>query len=340
MVRFIYTLISIITLSLTASYASEDHKPTEKHEEKFDASSMIRHHIGDSHEWHLFDFGGDSYTIPLPIILINNGSLDIFLSSKFIGSHHGAKTYKDYILDHEKITTTSKNTIYDFSITKNVASMFVAVILMFIVIFAVKTGYKSNRGKAPKGIQSFFEPVIVYIRDEVAIPNLGHNYSKYMPFLLTIFFFILFNNMLGLIPTGANASGNVYFTIILALITAVIVNFSGKSTYWKHIFMPPGVPLWLYPMIVPIEMLGIFTKPFALTIRLFANITAGHIIILSLFSFIFVFNSFAVAVPVAIFATLMTFMELFVAFLQAFIFTMLAALFIGTAVEEHHEDHH
>ncbi len=339
MIRIIYIFISIFIFSLSGTYASSEHESANSHEEKFDASSMIRHHIGDSHEWHVFDLGGESYAIPLPIILISDGQLEIFLSSNFVGGHHGPKTYGSYVLDHEKISSTGK-VVYDFSITKNVASMFLAVILLLIVMFSVKAGYKANRGKAPKGIQSFFEPVIVYLRDEVAIPNLGHNYAKYMPFLLTIFFFILFNNMLGLIPTGANASGSVYFTIILALITAVVVNFSGKATYWKHIFMPPGVPLWLYPMIVPIEMLGIFTKPFALTIRLFANITAGHIIILSLFSFIFVFNSFAVAVPVAIFATLMTFMELFVAFLQAFIFTMLAALFIGTAVEEHHEEHH
>jgi F-type H+-transporting ATPase subunit a len=187
------------------------------------------------------------------------------------------------------------------------------------------------------------EPLIIFVRDEIAIPNIGEKKAaKYLPYLLTVFFFIWINNLLGLIPTGANASGNIAFTMTLAVITGLITNFSGNGGYWSHIFWTPGVPLWLRPIMLPVEVIGILTKPFALMIRLFANITAGHIIILSLLSFIFIFKSYAVGVPVTAFVIVMTFMELFVAALQAFIFTLLSALFIGSAVEEHHheEAHH
>ncbi|MFQ3576479.1 MAG: F0F1 ATP synthase subunit A [Cytophagales bacterium] len=332
-------LLVLLLFAVSAFAGGSSHE--DGHEDTFDPSAMIIHHIGDSHEWHLFDFHGESYVIPLPIILYSEkNGLDVFLSTNFVGKAHGPAKYKDYILDHEHITMADGSHVLDLSITKNVASMLFAVVLLFVVMFSVRAGYSKNKGKAPKGIQSFFEPLILFIRDEVAVPNLGHNAKKFLPFLLTIFFFILFNNLLGLIPTGANASGNIGFTMVLAVIVALVTNFSGKSAYWKHIFAPPGVPLLLYPIIVPIEILGILTKPFALMIRLFANITAGHIIILSLFSFIFVFKSWQVGIVSAAFVTLMTFMELFVAFLQAFIFTMLAALFIGTAANDHHEEHH
>lgn len=313
---------------------------TETKEERFNATKMIMHHIGDDHKWHLATIGEHHINLPLPIILWTNSGLVVFSSNSF--DHHNNNEVNGFKLEHNHITALDGSKVLDFSITKNIASTLFATILLFLVIFSVKAGYVKNKGRAPKGIQSFFEPVILYIRDEVAIPNMGHNYIKYMPFLLSIFFFILFNNLLGLIPGGANASGNIGFTMVLAVIVALVTNFSGKSAYWKHILMPPGVPILMYIIIVPIEIIGIFTKPFALMIRLFANITAGHIIILSLFSFIFVFESFAVGIPAATFAILMTFMELFVACLQAFIFTMLTGLFIGSAIEEHHheESHH
>jgi len=220
--------------------------------------------------------------------------------------------------------------------------MMIGALIIIVVFLSVASAFKKNKGKAPRGLQSFMEPIILFIRDDVALPNLGpKKYMTYLPYLLTLFFFIWINNILGLLPTGANASGNIAFTMVLAVITALITNISGNKSYWGHIFLPPGVPWWLLPLIVPIEIIGILTKPFALMIRLFANITAGHIIILSLISFIFIFESFVVGIPAGLFVVAMMFLELFVAALQAYIFTMLAALFIGLAIAEHeHEEAH
>ena len=315
-------------------------------EEKFNAGKMIMHHIADAHEWHFATVGGKHYTLHLPIILYSpDRGIEVFSSKRFHeGAEHGAEhaeagTYNGYRLtEHDKIVPTDPSRkVYDFSITKNVASMMLSAFIMVIIFLLVARSFKKNSGKAPKGIQSLMEPIILFVRDEIAIPNLGkHKYQKYLPYLLTIFFFIWINNILGLFPGGANASGNIGFTLILAVLTGLIVNISGNASYWKHIFMPPGVPVLLWPILIPVEIIGILTKPFALMIRLFANITAGHIIILSLLSFIFVFKSYLLGVPVGAFMVAMTFLELFVAALQAFIFTMLSALFIGMAVDDHH----
>ncbi|RZK51306.1 MAG: ATP synthase F0 subunit A, partial [Pedobacter sp.] len=193
-------------------------------------------------------------------------------------------------------------------------------------------------GKAPKGLQSFLEPVIIFVRDDIAKPNIGHKYAKFMPYLLTIFFFILFNNLLGLFPVfpgSANVTGNIALTFVMATATMLVVNLNGNKYYWKHI-LTPDVPWWLYPIMIPVELIGIISKPFALMVRLFANITAGHIIVLSLISLIFIFKTLAIAPVSVAFVLFMDVLELLVAFLQAFIFTLLSALFIGMAVEEHH----
>lgn len=194
---------------------------------------------------------------------------------------------------------------------------------------------------APKGLAGFLEPLVLFVRDDIAIPNIGlKNYEKYMPYLLTVFFFIWINNLIGLIPFfpfSSNLTGNIYFTFVLAFITFLITTYSGSRDYWAHILLPP-VPKWLYPIMIPVEIIGIFTKPFALMIRLFANITAGHIIILSLVSLIFIFKSVAIAPVSGLFVLFMTTLEMLVAALQAYVFTLLSALFIGQAVEEH--DHH
>jgi len=185
-------------------------------------------------------------------------------------------------------------------------------------------------------------PIIVFIEEDVAKPNIGEKkYARYMPYLLTVFFFILLNNLLGLIPIfpfGANVTGNIALTLVLATLTFLITTFSGNREYWRHIFMTPGVPVWLLPIMIPVEIIGIFTKPFALMIRLFANITAGHIIVLSLISMIFIFKSFVMVAPSLLMVLFMDMIELLVAFLQAFIFTLLSALFIGLAVPEHHHE--
>jgi F-type H+-transporting ATPase subunit a len=338
-------LTAFLLFFTTSSFASEP----EHGGEKFKPGKMILHHIGDAHEWHIADLSATKHiTIPLPIIAFSEGKLDVFMSSEFHHSETGSvirgegTNQRIYKLEHEHLKEATGKKVLDFSITKNAASIMLGGILLLLIFFSVAAGFRKNRGKAPKGIQSFFEPIILFIRDDIAISNLGEKkYLKYFPYLLTLFFFIWINNLLGLIPTGANASGNIAFTGVLAVLTLLITNISANKYYWKHIFVPSGVPIPMWVIIIPVEIIGILTKPFALMIRLFANITAGHIIILSLLSFIFIFESFLVGIPAAAFVVVMMFLELFVAALQAYIFTLLTALFIGTAIEDHHSvEHH
>ncbi|HYG39916.1 MAG TPA: F0F1 ATP synthase subunit A [Cytophagales bacterium] len=339
---FIKSLIYSIIFSFSIVFPTFSKEKEEG--EKFNPAEMIVHHIGDAYDWHLVTIGGHHYSIPLPIILYSSDrGIEVFSSGKLQAhGEHESGEYNGYKLDdHGHLSSTEGRKFYDFSITKNAASMMLGGLIICIIFLSVASGFKKNSGKAPRGLQSFMEPLILYIRDDVAVPNIGEKKAdKFLPYLLTLFFFIWINNLLGLIPTGANASGNIAFTFVLALLTAIIVNFSGNRHYWGHIFWTPGVPLWLRPIMLPVELIGIFTKPFALMIRLFANMTAGHIVILSLFSFIFIFESFLVGIPAGAFVIAMTFMELFVGLLQAYIFTILAALFIGIAVEEHHEEGH
>ena len=214
--------------------------------------------------------------------------------------------------------------------------MLIGVTLLLILFISAARSYANS---VPTGLARFLEPLVLFVRDDIAIPNIGEaKYKKYLPYLLTVFFFIWINNLLGLIPSGANFTGNIAVTLTLAAITMIITNVSGTRTYWGHIFTP-HVPFWLYPIMIPVELIGVISKPFALTIRLFANITAGHIIILSLVSLIFIFKSVFIS-PVSVgFVLFMSFLELLVAALQAYVFTLLSALFIGLALEEPHHDH-
>ena len=323
----------LLLLSAAPSFASDA-----EHNEAFDPAAAIKHHISDAHKWEFFE-GANIY---LPVILYSSDrGLEVFSSKPFYQGHgHETAEYNGYRLEHEHIVPTEAGRkVYDFSITKNVASLFLSVALLLGIFFTIAGRYKSNRGKAPRGIQSFFEPIIVFIRDEIAKPNIGPKYERFLPYLLTIFFFIWFNNMLGLFPAGANLTGNIAVTMVLAICTFFITVFNGNKSYWAHIFKTPGVPVALLPIMIPIEVIGIFTKPFSLMIRLFANITAGHIILLSLFSLIFIFKSLAIGPLSVAFATFMSFLELFVALLQAYVFTLLSALYFGAAVEEHHHEH-
>jgi F-type H+-transporting ATPase subunit a len=317
-------------------------------EEKFNAGEMIINHIKDAHEWHIMDIDDHAISIPLPIILYIPGEgIKAFMSSRF---NHGHDAYLGYRLANGKIISEEGKTFYDFSITKNVSAMFLAILIICLVFLSVAKAYKNNPKKAPKGLQSFVEPLILFIRDEIAKPSIGHHYQKFLPYLLTIFFFIFVNNLMGLIPIfpfGANVTGNISVTLVLAAFTFIITLFSGNKDYWAHIFKTPGVPLWLLPIMIPIEILGVISKPIVLMLRLFANITAGHIIILAFFSLIFIFGSsmgpgagFGVSVASVIFTVFMNFLELLVAFLQAYVFTLLSALYFGMAVhEEHHHQH-
>ncbi len=326
---------------------NSDSSHAEHGEEKFNASELILEHIADSHDWHLWGHT----SVHLPIILYTDKGLECFSSGKFNHGHDKVvgKHYT-YVIEHEHIKVVNADgtineeaskAIVDISITKNVMSMFLSMIILMLIFTSVASAYKKREGKAPKGFQSLIEPIILFVRDEIAKPNLGYKYARFMPFLLTIFFFIWVNNIIGLVPFfpgGANLTGNIAFTVVMGVITFIVTNVNGNKSYWKHIFLP-HVPWWLYPIMIPVEIIGVLSKPFALIVRLFANITAGHIIVLSLICLIFIFKTIMIA-PVSVgFVLFMDVLELLVAFLQAFIFTMLTALFIGTAVAEPHGDH-
>ncbi len=344
---------------------TEHQTSSSQHDNKgFKPGEMILDHVKDQHGWHIMDINDHPVSISLPVILYDNG-LHIFSSSKLEHGHaiveskgnfyklYEGKIYKTdangSISKDNKVVLNEKP--YDFSITKNVFSLILGAIIICLIFFTVAKGYKKRGTGAPKGIQSLFETLIVFLKDEVIKPSVGKHYAKFLPLLLTIFFFIFINNLMGLIPIfpfGANLTGNIAVTMILALIVFIVVNFSGNKYYWKHIFMP-DVPVGLWILLIPIEIIGVVLKPFVLMLRLFANITAGHIIILGFFSLIFIFGAkfgtgagLGASVLSVIFTLFMSVLELLVAFLQAYVFTLLASLYIGSATEEHHhaEEHH
>ena len=354
----IYLLLGLTALSAKDQKKSEDTKDPDL---KSEIKSYILHHLEDSHDFNLMSYtdktsGRKVYIgMPLPVIIWDNG-LKFFSSSKL---NHGKSTLQlgnnYYKLYHGKIyKTDAKGTInydknnhpinfkpLDFSITKNVVSILFTALIMILLFKGLADSYKKN-GMIAQGVGRFFEPLVLYIRDEIAIPNIGDkHYKRFMSYLLTLFFFIWFLNLLGLTPLGINVTGNIAITFALALITFIITNFSGKKTYWKHIFWMPGVPIPMKIILAPIELLGVIIKPFSLMIRLYANISAGHIVLMSLISLMFIFRnwlgsslSFALAFSISI-------IEILVALLQAYIFTVLSALYFGFAVEEHddHNDH-
>jgi F-type H+-transporting ATPase subunit a len=216
--------------------------------------------------------------------------------------------------------------------------LLINAVILVLVFAAVARGYKKNQGKAPKGIQSFFEPIILFVRDEVVKPNIGHHYEKYFPYLLTLFFFILFGNLLGLLPGAGNLTGNIAVTLTLAVLTFLITNISANKAYWGHIFWTPGVPLPLRPIIMLVEVIGIFTKPISLTVRLFVAITAGHIVLLSLICLTFIFGRIWVGLGSSVIVLFISLIELLVAGIQAYVFTLFTSLYIGMAIADH--EHH
>lgn len=325
----------------------------------FDPKPMIMHHISDSHEWHLWDVEGDDgevteYSIPLPVILYHNGNLNVFLSSAFDhGKKNVTKSGAEFTMYHGKIYFADENggvnydedgevanaRPIDLSITKNVFMMLVSAVLLVVLFGSVGKSYGKGVS-VPRGLTSFLEPLVVFVRDDIARPIIGEEkYSRFLPFLLTAFFFIWINNLLGLVPFfpgGANLTGNIAVTGVLAIFTFIITNVNGNKHYWQHIFAMPGVPIYVLPIMIVVELVGLIVKPLALMIRLFANITAGHIIILSLISLIFIFETLWISPVSMAFALFMNVLELLVAALQAYIFTLLSALFIGGAVAEEH----
>jgi len=307
-------------------------------DDTFNPGELIMHHITDDYVWHFVD--GKYGTLYLPVILYSEEKgFDIFSSGNFYDEDHKIIPYNGYILEHKHITiggSTSK--VYDISITKNVLMLLIIASLILFVFTSVAKGFKKNVGKAPTGIQSFFEPIIIYIRDEIVKPNIGPKYERYLPYMLTLFFFVWFGNLLGLIPGAANLTGNISVTLILAIGTFILTTVSGTKNYWLHIFNTPGVPLPLKFIIIPVEIIGVFTKPISLTVRLFVAISAGHIVLLSLLLMTFIFHSYLVGIGSSLLVVFITLIELLVATIQAYIFTMFSSLYIGMALDEG-EDH-
>lgn len=310
-------------------------------EEEFNATEMLMHHVADDYSWHFATVGDHHYEIPLPVILIVDGQLEVFMSSEFHHAEDGwVKTASgEFKNDHGVLQEKSGKEFYDISFTKNVMSMFLASTTLIIIFLVVAGKYKKRPNQAPKGLQALIEPLFEFVRTDIVEPFIGEKKgARYLPYIASIFFFIWINNLFGLLPSGANASGNINFTFTLAVFTLLVTNFSGNKHYWMHIFWTPGIPLPMRLIMIPVEVVGIISKPFALMIRLFANITAGHMIILSLVGLIFIFKNAAVSLASGPVVVAMTFLELFVAALQAYIFAVLSALFIGQAVAE--DEHH
>jgi len=337
----IITFFAYITFffSVLPVYSSEDS------ETKEGPTDFIMHHVQDSHEWHFATIGHTHVTLPLPVIIYEIGSgLKFYMSSDFVDEHHNKVEVDGYFIDeHDHIASSDPSrSFFDISITKNVLTLFISVILLFVVFLSTASKYKKDPLKAPTGIQSFMEPIILFVRDEIARPTIGEKkYEKFMPYLLSVFFFIWFNNLMGLLPGAANLTGNIAVTMTLALFTFIITTFSGTKSYWKHIFNTPGVPWWLklpVPLMPFVEFIGVLTKPFSLMVRLFANITAGHIIIMSLIALVFIFQSWTVGIVSVLFGLFMMMIELLVAFIQAFVFTLLSAIYFGLATEDHEHE--
>jgi len=347
-------LVAVFSLSLvlfSGDLRAQEpvHEPVVEHneagEEKLDPAKIIMDHIKDAHEFHFFTVGDFHATIPLPVILYSpTKGLSVFSSSRF---EHGHASYDGYAMHDGNIVAEDGSAVYDFSLTKNVVQMIIALIVLVVLMTGIAKKYKQGLGvtTAPKGWQNVMEPVITFVRDDVAKPNLGKKWQKYLPYLLTVFFFILINNIFGLIPGSANVTGNTAFTMVLGLISLVVILFSTNTHFWGHIVWPPGVPFLVKLILIPVELAGVLIiKPAALIIRLFANMVAGHIIILSFISLIFIFGSMNKGAgwgfsPVSIlFTVFIYFIEILVAFIQAFIFTNLTAVFIGQAFEGGHDD--
>ncbi|MBG6111738.1 F-type H+-transporting ATPase subunit a [Flavobacterium sp. CG_23.5] len=361
LISFANPQVDSVKVQTEVALSATEKSQEEAHAEPTDVKSKIRafigHHVLDSHDFTFFsdEVEGKHYGFSLPVILWDNG-LQFFSSSKFEHgeavaesngnfykiNHHDGKIYKTdasgTITENEETGHPTNVRPIDFSITKTVFSILLASLIMFLLFTGLAKSYSKNKGIA-SGVGRIFEPVVLYIRDEIAIPNIGEkHYKKYMSYLLTIFFFVLFLNIFGLMPFGINVTGNLTVTFALAILTFLITNLTANKNYWGHIFWMPGVPKAMRIILAPIELLGIFIKPFSLMIRLYANIFAGHIVLMSIIGLMFIFKSWLGSSLSFGLSFVLSILEILVAFLQAYIFTMLSALYFGSAVEEHHHE--
>ena len=355
-IRSLFIVLLTCTVASENTFGEDNHSKADAHEEAFSPGKFVMEHVSDAFEWHVFSYKDTHVSIPLPIILYSkNKGWNVFMSSRF---HHGHESYKGFKIADEgeydgKIIEVNEKEEFvglpiDLSITKTVAGIIVSVIILLVVLLKVAKTARQNAARAPTGMQNLLEPVIFFIRDEVAKPAIGKKYEKFLPFLLTLFFFILLNNLLGLIPIfpfGANVTGNIAVTLVLALFTFIITTINGNKHYWKEIYNP-DVPWWLkfpIPLMPIVELTGVFTKPFVLMVRLFANMMAGHMVVTVFVGLIFVFTKlmgigfgYGVSVVSVAFSVFMVLLDILVSFIQAYVFTLLSALYFGMATSEHH----
>lgn len=359
----ISTTVNIDTTQITPAAAETTHRPqneqhTETTDSKVNPGIIIMEHIVNSHEWHIMTLpSGKHVTVPLPVILYSSTSgFHTFMSSKF---HHGHERYNNFelatagdnkgkIVEYDNTGSQLAKLPTDLSVTKGVVGLFIGILLTLLLVLSAVKISKKREGKSPKGLLTAIELLVVFVRDDIAKSAIGHRYNKFMPLLLSFFFLILITNLTGLIPIipfGANVTGNISVTAALALFAFIGINGRAGKSYWKHIYNTPGVPWFLkfpIPMMPLIELMGVVLKPIVLAIRLFANIMAGHIIVLAFVCLIFVFAQLSTvaagaASPIAlIFVIFISILEVLVAFIQAFVFTLLTAIFIGIATEENH----
>ena len=335
---------------------------------KQEIDEYIQHHIKDSHDFHLFSYTADSgerkhVGFPLPVILWSSNGLTTFMSSEFHHDDEGEiiveKNGSRFVQYHTKIYElnagaetiafdeehhpTNATKVLDFSITKSVVGILLVGLLMFLAFYSLARQYAKK--KVPTGFGRVLEPLVLYVRDEIARPNIGDkHYRRFTGYLLTVFFFIWILNLMGLTPFGFNVTGQLAVTAALAVFTLIIYTFSGNKDYWMHMLWMPGVPYLIRPVLAVIELAGAFLiKPFSLLVRLFANISAGHIVVMSLIAIMFTLKESLGTGGATILSFVLSFfitlIEVLVAFLQAYIFTMLSALFIGMAVADHHGEH-
>jgi len=354
-----FTFLCVVPLNLVAGNQKSSSKDeTLGKKEEMDIGNMIMEEVTDSYEWHFFSIGEHHISLYLPVILYDEGHWIVFSSSHL---NHGHTSYKGYYvaeggMNAGKLVRKDANgkevlPQLDISITKTVFAIFIDALLMIIVFLSIAKSYRRRRGRAPKGLQSLMEPLVLFIRDDVAKDSIGEEkYERYLPYLMTLFFFILFSNLVGIFPFfpgGANVTGNIAVTGVMALFTFVITAFSGNKHYWKDIVNTTGVPWWLkfpIPLMPFVELMGVFTKPFVLMVRLFANMVSGHIVLAGFISLIFIFGKFGIGLGYGVslfsiaFSIFLDLLEILVAFIQAYVFVLLSALYFGMATEvpEHH----
>ncbi|WP_289060175.1 F0F1 ATP synthase subunit A [uncultured Zobellia sp.] len=365
----IRTLVLLCTLCISLQgFAFSEGGDEGAVDTKDEVNAYILHHIKDAHDFHLFSYTGDNgerkhVGFPLPIILWSSNGLVTFMSSEFHHDDAGKviveKGGSKFVKLHGKIYELNAGAsevqfdehhhaenaakVLDFSITKSVFGILLVGLLMLWAFSSLAKQYASK--KVPTGFGRVLEPLVIYVRDEIAKPNIGEKkYRKFTGYLLTVFFFIWILNLLGLTPLGFNVTGQLAVTAALAIFTLVIYTFSGNKDYWMHMLWMPGVPVLIRPVLAIIELAGAFViKPFSLLVRLFANISAGHIVVMSLIAIMFTLKESLTVGGATILSLVLSFfitlIEVLVAFLQAYIFTMLSALFIGMAVAEHDHEH-